>query len=165
MADRGVVMKMNEKDERLLNLLQKPDACVPRVTRIAHRLGMPTSTVHAKLRRYREAGLVKGYHAVIDPQKANWDFVAFILGQVSFEDEKHVDDIGERLKRIPQLQEVYFVTGEWDYLVKVRVRNKEEYYETMKRVAKIFGIRAKGMICPREVKSTDAIPFRPPGPG
>ena len=75
------------------------------------------------------------------------------------------EPVRRRLKRIPKVQEVYFVTGEWDYLVKVRVRNKEEYYETMKRVAKIFGVRAKGMICPREVKSTDAIPFTPLGLG
>ncbi len=165
MKNGGVVVKIKENDERLLALLQEPAACVPRVTRIAHRLGLPTSTVHAKLRRYEEDGLVQGYHAIINPRTTGWDFVAFILGQVSFEDEKHVDDIGDQLKRIPQVQEVYFVTGEWDYLVKLRVRNKEEYYETMKRVAKIFGIRAKGMICPREVKSTDVIPFTPPGRG
>ncbi|MBN1793150.1 Lrp/AsnC family transcriptional regulator [Candidatus Woesearchaeota archaeon] len=149
--------KIKAIDKKILGLIQNDDLCTPQVTKIAHRTGLPTSTVHSKLNRMKAAGIIKEYSATLDARTLERDFVAFILGQISFSKEKDFDSAGEELKRIPQVEEVYFITGEWDYLAKVRVKDKEEYYEVMQKIAKCFGVRAKGMISPKCFKDTHKI--------
>lgn len=146
--------KIKPVDKRILQLIEDKGLCVPQVTKIAHLVGLPTSTVHSKLKKMSEAGIIKGYSIDLDPKSLDKDFVAFLLGQIPMNKKDEFDIPGEEISKIPQVQEVYFVTGEWDYIVKIRVRNKEEYYEVMQKVSKCFGFRASGMVCPKCFKDT-----------
>ena len=154
--------KIKPIDKKILQLIQDKDLCVPQVTKIAHRVGLPTSTVHSKLKRMQEEGIIKGYSIILDPEKLDRGFVAFLLGQIPMTKEKDFDMPGKEVKKIPQVEEVYFITGEWDYLVKLRVKNKEEYYEVMQKISKCFGLRAKGMICPKCFKDTHKFMIKEP---
>ena len=46
--------KLKEIDKKLLNLIQEEDMAVPRVTRIAHKLGLPVTTVKTKLDKFKK---------------------------------------------------------------------------------------------------------------
>ena len=63
----------------------------------------------------------------------------------------------KKLARIPQVQEVFYITGDYDYLVKLRVSDKEEYFKVIQKVAKCFDLRGKGIIAPRCFKDSPKI--------
>ncbi len=149
--------KIKSIDRKILQLIQNKDFCVPKITKIAHELRIPASTVQSKLNKMNKEGLIKEYSVVLDGDKLNKGFVAFLLGQVVMKKEMNLDAPAKMISKIPQVQEVYFITGDWDYLVKIRVKDKEEYYEVMQKVSQYFGLRAKGMISPKCFKDSHHI--------
>jgi len=147
---------LKDVDKRLLNLLQDEDSCVPRITALAHKLGLPTSTVNTKLEKFRKMGIIKGYTALLDPAKLGRGFVAYKLGAKKFHDPKDLDDIGKKLAAIPEAQEVYFLVGEWDYIVKMRLKDEAEYVKVAPKAAILLDA-CKGIIAPKCFKDTHRI--------
>jgi Lrp/AsnC family transcriptional regulator, leucine-responsive regulatory protein len=140
-------------DRKILGLLQE-GLCVPRITKIAHRLQIPTSTVQARIAKMEETGVITGFTALIDPAKVEKDYVAFVFGQAKLGKDVDLDKPARMLAKIPEVQEVFFITGDYDYLVKIRVRDQKQYYEVIQKVAQCFDVRGKGIIAPRCFKDS-----------
>jgi Lrp/AsnC family leucine-responsive transcriptional regulator len=149
-------IKLKPEDKKLLNLIQGEDACVPRVTKIAHKLGLPTSTVKTKIDKFKKLGVIKGFSAILDPVKVDRGFVAFKFGAKKFKQPTDLDEIGRKLAKIPEVEEVYFLVGEWDYAVKMRLKDKLEYVKVAPQVAVLVD-RCKGVIAPKMFKETHKI--------
>ena len=149
--------KLKFKDKKILDFLQKDDLCVPRITKIAHKLQLPTSTVQAKINKMQKEGIIKGFSAILDPEKLDKGYVAFVLGQAKLGHEVDLDKAAKQLVKISHVQEVFFITGDYDYLVKLRVKDKEEYYKVIQQVAKCFEVRGKGIIAPKCFKDNQTI--------
>jgi Lrp/AsnC family leucine-responsive transcriptional regulator len=149
-------IKLKEEDKKLLNLIQEEDACIPRVTKLAHKLGLPTSTVNTKIEKFKKLGVIKGFSAILDPIKVDRGLVAFKLGQKKFHKETDLDEIAMKLSKIPEVQEVHFIVGEWDYLVKMRLKDEKEYTEVAPKIAMCLD-GCKGIIAPKCFKETHKI--------
>lgn len=146
--------KLKPIDKKILQLLQEEDFCVPRITKIAHKLQTPTSSVQAKINKMKSLGVIKGFSAILDPEKLDQSYAAFVLGQAKLGEETDLNKAANKLVKIPQVQEVFFITGEYDYLVKLRVKDKDEYFKVIQQVAKCFEVRGMGMIAPKCFKET-----------
>jgi DNA-binding Lrp family transcriptional regulator len=149
-------IKLKEEDKKLLNLIQEEDACIPRVTKIAHELNLPTSTVNTKIEKFKKLGVIKGFSAILDPEKVGRGLVAFNLSINKLGPKFKIETLGEKLAAIPEVEEVFFIVGEWDYLVKLRVANKEEYTEVIPKVAQLV-TRGKGIMTMKCFKETHKI--------
>ena len=143
-------MKIKDTDKDILRLIQKGDMCMPRVTRIAKALGLPPSTVHERLKTMQKEGILTGYVGLIDGEKVERGFVVFIFGQLQLpklkEEKKYFENAGEKVAKLPFVEEVYFIAGEWDIVAKMRVKDTQDYYEKVKKVVEHFDIRGQGMI-------------------
>jgi DNA-binding Lrp family transcriptional regulator len=126
-------MKLDEDDKKLLNIIQRGDLCIPRTTKIAHLLHLPTTTVHAKLKRLEREKVIKAYKPIIDAKSVGFGLTVFSLIKARYEeiykDKKTIEDFGKKLASIPQIQEVYSCSGDWDFLIKLKVNSYEEYGE------------------------------------
>lgn len=149
---------LKEDDKELLNLLQDDNACVPRITTLAHKLGLPTSTVKTKIDKLVKEGYVRGFSADLEPEKVGRGFTVFISAYVPLKKElDHVEDVAKEVSKIPEVLEIYYVSGEWDYLLKLRVRDREEYVRVVKGIGQTigeFGGRAKGIVAYKALKDT-----------
>ncbi|MEA3343086.1 MAG: Lrp/AsnC family transcriptional regulator [archaeon] len=123
--------ELDKTDKSILNLLQDRKMCVPRTTKIAHKMQIPTTTLHSRLKNLEKTGVIKGYQAVLDPKKAGAKVTIFAVVKVVYEkvysDEKVLSDFGSKLAAIPEVLEVHACSGDWDYLIKLKVRDTEEY--------------------------------------
>lgn len=123
--------ELNEKERELLNLLQDGKMCVPRTTRLAHKLQIPTTTLHSKLKKLEKEGVIKGYKAEIDSKKVGRGLVIFSVIKVDYEkvytNKEGIEDFGARLAKIPEILEVHSCSGDWDYLIKVKVKDSDDY--------------------------------------
>jgi Lrp/AsnC family leucine-responsive transcriptional regulator len=148
--------ELKEIDKKLLNMVQEEWACVPRVSQIAHKLGLPISTVKTKLDKFRKEGIIKGYAGILDGTKVGRGLVAFKLAGKKFKKTTELDEFGEKLAEISEVQEVHFLVGEWDYLVKMRVKDEAEYTKVAPKIA-IMMDGCKGIISPKTFKDTHKI--------
>ena len=88
---------------------------------IARQVGMAPSAILERIRKLEQRGIIQGYEARIDPRALGLGLLAYVAVRT---DERVGDECaGERLARIPEVQEVHHVAGEDCYLLKVRVRD------------------------------------------
>ena len=138
----------------IVHFLEEKDLCVLRITKIAHDLHVPTSTVQARLDKMCEIGVITGCTVLLDPEMVDRGFVAFIFGQAKLGEGVDLERPAKKLAKIPQVQEVFFITGDDDYLVKIRVKDREEHFKVVQEVASCFEVRGMGLIAPKCFKDT-----------
>ncbi|HDQ59710.1 MAG TPA: Lrp/AsnC family transcriptional regulator [Candidatus Woesearchaeota archaeon] len=157
-------MNISEIDKKLLNMLQQGDMCVPRVTAIAHKLKIPTSTVHEKIKRLKEEGVLKGFYGVVDGKKIEQDFIVFLIGKIQLshlqEDENYFEKVGKIISEIPFVEDLYFVSGEWGVICKTRFKDRKEYFENSKKIVKYFDVHGWGAIATKELKDSPSFEIR-----
>ena len=149
--------KIKAIDKKILRLIQDKDLCVPRITKIAHQLQLPTSTVQARINKLQELKVIKGFTVLVDPEKLDKSYVAFVFGQTKLGKDLDLEKPAKALLKIPQVQEIFYTTGDYDYLVKLRVKDQEEYFEVIQRVGKCFDVRGTGIIAPKCFKDSPKI--------
>ncbi len=147
---------LDDTDREILDLLQD-GYLTPQVNEIAKKLELRPSTVAYRIKRLEEKGVIKKYTAILDPEKVDRGFLAFVFGQAALGPITDLDRPGKKLAKIPEVQEVHFITGEWDYLIKFRVKDQKEYYRVIQEIAKSFEGRGLGMIVPKTFKETPRI--------
>ncbi len=119
-------MTLDEGDLKVLRVLQvRSDRSLKEV---ALETRQPVTTVHSKVKRLEEKGIIRGYRAILDPQKLERATAAFILVSFAYRqlDSGRVLSQREAAKEIakfPEVQEVHVVTGDWDLIVKIRAKD------------------------------------------
>ncbi len=151
------MIKLDEFDKKLLNEAQKKDACIPKIALIAKRLNKPRTTIYQRLQKLKKDGMILGYSAEVDSKNVGKEITAYMLGVA--EHGKDVKEIAKNLCKIPCVQEVHFVTGDWDFLIKAKVSTIEEYYNfSAAQVMQTHGIvRTMGLIVPQVFKEESKI--------
>ncbi|KVU62899.1 Lrp/AsnC family transcriptional regulator [Burkholderia ubonensis] len=112
-------------DRKLLMEVQR-DAQTPQ-NELGARVNLSTAAVNRRLRRLAEAGVIERYTAVVAPEKVGYALT--IVVNVEMESEQ-IDQIGamkRTFERCPQVQQCYYVTGEWDFVLILTVRDMDQY--------------------------------------
>ncbi|WP_227354467.1 Lrp/AsnC family transcriptional regulator [Haladaptatus salinisoli] len=119
-------MKLDDTDRAILRALQA-DARTP-FSEIARQIDMSSATVHDRVNRMEEAGVITGYHASVDPKEVSLGISAFVGLRVEQGREK---DTLKKLEDIDGIQEVHLTTGSWDVMARVYARDAESLRELM----------------------------------
>jgi len=116
-------MQLDEVDLKILKLLQE-DAKYP-LEKIAEEVRAPKSTVAYRIKRLEKSGVIRGYHAYIDPASLNLDYLVVTLVKAKYGKDYH-EILGQKIAQLPGVWGVYFVLGENDFIVLARFRNRDE---------------------------------------
>jgi len=112
--------KLDDIDLKILNIIQG-DARVP-ISKLAKQVGLSPPSVHERISKLEERGVIAGYVAALDAKKLGKSLTAFIgitLDRTCCKDE----DVIDTLKIIPEVQEVHRIAGEEDLLLKVKTED------------------------------------------
>jgi Lrp/AsnC family transcriptional regulator, leucine-responsive regulatory protein len=88
--------------------------------RLGERVGLTGPAVAERVRRLEEQGVIRGYAALVSPEAAGFPLTAFV--SVTLETPHHRAAFLARVAALPEIQECHHVTGDDDYLLKVRCR-------------------------------------------
>jgi len=86
---------------------------------LAEKVGLSASQCSRRRMRLEEDGVIAGYHAHIDREKAGFGLTSIIAITLAAHREAPVQHLNALLSRLPSIQDVYQVTGDMDYYVKV----------------------------------------------
>jgi Lrp/AsnC family transcriptional regulator for asnA, asnC and gidA len=129
-------MELDETDRKILRILQA-DARTP-FSEIARRIDMSSATVHDRVNRMKDNGVITGYHAEVDPKALGYDISAVVGFRVEQGQESAALD---RLSDIEGFQEIHLTTGEWDLIAKLYATDADELRELLfDRLAEMDGI-------------------------
>lgn len=114
MADE---IQLTATDRRILDELARDGRLSNK--ELAARVGLPRSTCHGRVRALEAAGVIRGYHAEIDPVAARASVQALILVGVHDSVRDHLPLVTERMRGIPGVQRVFLIGGEQDLVLHV----------------------------------------------
>ncbi len=127
--------KLDPIDKRLLEILQN-DAKTT-YSKISEMLGISEATVHVRIKKLIKTGVIKRFQAIVDPEKVGKEVLAIVA--ITAEPQKY-EHVLEQLKGMPDVYEVYDVTGEYYTITKVRVRDRNELAKVLDQIGKIDGV-------------------------
>jgi Lrp/AsnC family transcriptional regulator for asnA, asnC and gidA len=119
-------MELDETDREILRALQA-DARKP-FSEIAREIDMSSATVHDRVNRMEEAGVIRGYHADVDPKAVGLGTSAIVGLRV---EQGREEEALNRLSDVEGVQEVNLTTGEWDVILRVYAENTDHLREIM----------------------------------
>ena len=97
------------------------------VTEIARRIGLSKSPTQARLRRLEDSGVIRGYRALLDPIRLGLDHVAFVEVRLSDSREAALSAFNKAVQAVPEIEQCHMLAANFDYLLKVRVRDMHSY--------------------------------------
>jgi DNA-binding Lrp family transcriptional regulator len=150
---------LSKLDKAILRQLQA-DGRLSNVE-LARRVHLSPPATHARRRRLEKQGLVRQYTAVVDREKAGYDLLCFIHISMQVHQFEQVEKFRKLVRQMPEVLECHHITGEYDYLLKVALRNRKDLERfAVDRLTPIPGVaRIHTSLVFTEVKSTTALPL------
>ncbi|MEN2986672.1 Lrp/AsnC family transcriptional regulator [Tistrella sp. BH-R2-4] len=112
---------LDRTDIEILRLLQN-DARMS-MKEIAACVDLAPSSVHSRIRHLRDSGVLRGAHADVDPRAMGVGIEALFMIGLSKHERGTVDHILDDLVAVPEVRSVFLVTGRYDLVVHVVVRD------------------------------------------
>ena len=114
---------------KILKLLQQ-NARIP-MTELAEKVGLSTTPVTERVRRLERDNLITGYHAHLNPHALGQSLLVFVELKLRSKSGNIFEDFKREVLKIPQILECHLVSGEYDYLIKVRLPNMSAYRDML----------------------------------
>ena len=121
---------MEDLDAQILSLLTADGRMS--FTDLGKATGLSTSSVHQRVKRLEQRGVIKGYGASVDYDQVGRPLTAFI--SIRPIDPSQPDDSPERLRGITEIESCWSVAGDESYILKVRVARPTDLDDLLARV-------------------------------
>jgi len=154
----GMVFRLDEADRKILVELQQ-DASRS-LDEIARAVGSSKTPVWNRIRKMRDAGIIRQQTVMLDAEALGFEATFFVLIRTSAPEVDWQRRFLEALRARPEVMEAHRLAGEIDYILKVRVKNArayDDFYQALISEVKIFNVTA--LLSMEEIKSTTALPL------
>ena len=112
---------LDATDRRILTILQR-DARIPN-TELADEIGLTPAPTLRRVRRLEEAGIIKGYHAEVDPVALGWEITFFALVGLDSQKQAVLEAFQDEVKTWAEVRECHMIRGGGDFLVRLVARD------------------------------------------
>ena len=128
---------------------------------LANRVGLSPSPCARRVRLLEQAGVIKGYVAVIDQVKIGLPISAFASIKLSRQHEDDLDHFAQAVARWPEVVDCYLMTGQRDYLMRIVVRDLAAYERFLKeKLTRLDGVASiETSFALGQVKRSDHLPL------
>lgn len=123
-APKDVRVAIDDVDRRILTALHA-DARISN-SALAELVGVAPSTCHGRVRRLQELGVIRGFHADIDPAAIGLTLQAMISVSLQFTARGKIRNFIQQIRSKPQVMDVYFLAGADDFILHVAARDTDD---------------------------------------
>ncbi|HUW28944.1 MAG TPA: Lrp/AsnC family transcriptional regulator [Sulfuriferula sp.] len=153
-------MELDRYDRQLLAVLQQEGRISNQ--ELAERIGLSPSPCLRRVRALEEAGLITGYHAVLDAKKLGLSLLALIHISMDRHTPERFANFEAKVSALPEVLECLLITGQdADYQLKVIVRDMDAYQalllEQITRIEGVSGVHSSFVL--RRVVDKSALPI------
>lgn len=151
--------RLDNKDRLLLEHLQD-DARMTN-TELARRVDLSAPGLQKRVRKLEDAGVIEQYVTLLNRQALGYDMLCFVQVTLQRHEPEAIRNFRKVVLTMPEVMECFHITGEYDYLLKVIIRNREHLetflVDSLTPVPGMDKIRTSLVL--REIKKTSRIPL------
>ena len=150
-------MKLDEIDLKILRLLQKDAKLTNKA--LSANLALSVTAVYERIKKLEKTGFIEGYVALVSKEKVDKSFIAFCHVKLVQHTQDNVKQFEREVIAIDEVLECYHLSGDYDYLLKVHVKDMVSYRKFM--IEKLTNLNHIGsthsMFMINQVKHTTAL--------
>ncbi len=150
---------MDAIDKSLLGLLQKD--CKQTTKELSFKLNLSVTAVYERIKKMEREGVIQQYVALLDKEKIDKELMVFCQIKLLQHSKEYLQKFESEVTKLAEVLECFHVSGEYDYLLKVIVKDMEQFRTFM--VTKLTTLQHIGStqssFVINEVKNTTLIPL------
>ncbi|MGF1695976.1 Lrp/AsnC family transcriptional regulator [Vibrio lamellibrachiae] len=152
-------MKIDDIDKRLLRQLQLDGTLS--LNELAESVNLTSTPCWKRLKKLEEAGVIEKRVALLNPESLGLSFTAFVMVKTSDHSHEWYSHFVETASEFPEVMEFYRMAGEYDYMLKVLVKDMKCFDEFYKKlVNSVDGIsNVTSTFAMEPLKYTTALPI------
>ncbi len=109
------------------------------ILEISRKIGISGAAIHQRIRKLNDSGLISGQHLKLNPKALGYTTLAFI--GVYFDKAERNSQAIKEMKKIPEILECHYTTGNWSVLIKILCKNNEHLMTLLnKQIQSINGV-------------------------
>ena len=123
------MIKLDNIDKQILKLLQHN--CNQTTKQIATKIKLSQTAIYERIKRLERHGIITDYVALLDLDKVDKSFTAFCMVKLINHTKKSLEHFEKDILTLNEITECYHISGEYDYLLKINVKNIKAYRQFM----------------------------------
>jgi Lrp/AsnC family transcriptional regulator, leucine-responsive regulatory protein len=133
---------LDDRDLEIIAALQ--DDARATYADVGTRVGLSASSVHERVRKLEQQGVIRGYSANVDPRALGL-FVTALISASPLEPTQ-ADDLPDRVREFPEVEDCYSVAGDANYVLKVRTGTTTDLEDLIRRLREKAGVSTRTTI-------------------
>ncbi|AWD70643.1 MULTISPECIES: Lrp/AsnC ligand binding domain-containing protein [Acinetobacter] len=117
--------KFDRIDRMILDILQRDGRIA--ISELAARVNLSTTPCSERVKRLERDGIIMGYYARLNPEKLERNLLVFLEIKLSAKSGDVFEQVARDLSEIPEVLECHLISGDFDYLVKARLKEMSAY--------------------------------------
>ena len=152
-------MELDKTDRKILSLLQQDGTLS--LSDLAEAVNLTTTPCWKRLKKLEESGVIEKRVALLNPEKLDLSFTAFVLIKTSDHSHEWYSKFVLTASGFPEVMEFYRMAGEYDYMMKVLVKDMQSFDRFYKKlVNSVEGIsKVTSTFAMEPLKYTTALPL------
>ena len=150
---------LDDLDWRVLGLLQTDGRMT--TADLARRVDLSAPGVQKRLRKLEESGVIQRYATIVKRETIGLDLLCFVQVSLAHHEPRTVEGFRDAVKAMPEVLECHYLTGEFDYLLKVVVANHKHLEQFLfEELTKARGVdKIRTSIVLNEIKLSTSLPL------
>ncbi|MEK3744663.1 Lrp/AsnC family transcriptional regulator [Brevibacillus sp. FSL K6-0770] len=148
---------LDQVDIHILDVLQK-DATISNAE-LARRVSLSPPATHTRVKRLEAEGYINRQVAILDQEKLGFDLLCFVFISTNIHQEKELETLESALRSMPEVLECHCLTGEYDYLLKVAIKDRKGLDSFIRKLNRLGISRLQTNLSLREIKSSTVLPI------
>lgn len=152
------MVAIDDIDRRILGELQRDAG--QNLEKLGDRVGLSRNAIWRRIRALDAAGVIKARVALLDAAKLGAGLSVVMMIRTNRHDPDWLDQFAKATRAMPEIQGVYRMTGDLDYMVRARVGDMAAYdalYQRLIRKVDLSDVSASFVM--EEIKETTALPL------
>lgn len=149
---------IDEIDRRILRILQQDSSLS--MDAVAEAVHLSRNACWRRIKAMEEAGVLRKRVALVDPDAVGLDLSSFVLVRTNRHDAEWLEAFGRAVRSLPEITGAYRMTGDLDYILRVRigsVRAYDAFYQRLIDLVPISDVSASFVM--EEIKETTELPL------
>lgn len=144
-------------DIQILDILQKESQISN--AEIARRVNLSPPATHTRIKRLEGEGFINRQVAILNQEKLGFDLLCYVFISTNIHQAEQLDILENALEAMSEVLECHCLTGEYDYLLKVVIRDRKELDGFIRKLNKLGISRIQTNLSLREIKNSTVLPI------
>lgn len=122
-------MILDKIDKDIVHYLQQD--CKQTTKELSHKLGLSVTAIYERIKKLENTGVISKYVAILDKTKVDKNFLILCHIKLTQHKKEFVTQFEEEVMTLDEVTECFHVSGDYDYILKIYVRDMDDYRNFM----------------------------------